>query len=481
MPSTPTRQSETTRYLCAAAYLDRGFANHVITKVLEEEHRAVAPSYGVDVVPVVRHCLTAERRRRLRDLALIGVVLVGGPILLLAGASPAGVVLRLLLLAWAVVFVESAVNRYEVLAARLLRDRFDPAAPQAPLTRRQARLLRELHENERGNVTVYSGFSPFVGCGLDQGGWSFALNAGKGRRDLHETLEPIPFEVEELHDEVVSALRALDLHQVRIEDRLYVNGQDIRDDRRFLPDPFARPGAWADAETLHQFLRNPTQRVRHYTCIQVVDWQGELVLSIFFRCTKAGGNLFVEASYFLLPPLREEYHKIDNLRATPDLAGGAELALKAAIGTIPVLVMAPFHVLAHLTSGLTRWQERRSMRRTIRANPSFDYGATTSIRQSGMSPNYRRYFQRLDREMYVKTLEQRLLDAIIQFLDQHNVDVSDLVERQTTILNNGVMLSGGTIQAESLAVGTGARARAGEAVKNLTNAAPTPARSGSRQ
>jgi hypothetical protein len=98
-----------------------------------------------------------------------------------------------------------------------------------------------------------------------------------------------------------------------------------------------------------------------------------------------------------------------------------------------------------------------------------------------MSPNYRRYFQRLDREMYVKTLEQRLLDAIIQFLDEHNVDVSDLVERQTTILNNGVMLSGGTIQAESLAVGTGARARAGEAVKNLTKAAPTPARSGSRQ
>lgn len=108
MPSTPTQQSETTRYLCAAAYLDRNFANHVITKVLQEEHRAVAPSYGVDIVPVVRHCLAAERRRRLRDIVLIGLVLIGGPLLLLAGASPAGVVLRLLLLAWAVVFVESA-------------------------------------------------------------------------------------------------------------------------------------------------------------------------------------------------------------------------------------------------------------------------------------------------------------------------------------------------------------------------------------
>ena len=48
-----------------------------------------------------------------------------------------------------------------------------------------------------------------MGCGLDEDGWSFALNVGKGRRNLHDVREPIPFEVEELHDEVVSALRAL--------------------------------------------------------------------------------------------------------------------------------------------------------------------------------------------------------------------------------------------------------------------------------
>ncbi|HZD00502.1 MAG TPA: hypothetical protein VFA46_10035 [Actinomycetes bacterium] len=480
MATRPSQPSETTRYLCAAAYLDRRFAEHVITKVLQEEHRAVAPSYGVDIVPVVRHCLTAQRRRQIRDAVLTGLLLVGGPLLLLVGVSPPGAGLRLALLAWSVIFVESCSTRYELLAARLLRDRFHPNAAQAPLTRRHARLIWELQQNERGNVTVYSGFSPFVGCGLDQGGWSFALNVDKGRRELHETLEPKPFEVEELHDEVVSSLHALDMDQVRIEDRLYVNGQDIRDDRRFLPDPFTRPSARTDPAVLHRFLRSPTQRVRHYTCIQVVDWQGELVLSIFFRCTKVGANLFVEASYFLLPPLREDYHKVDNLRATPDLGGAAELALEATVGTVPMLLLAPVHVLGRLMSRLTRWLDRLSMRRTIKANPSFDYGATTSIRQSGMSPSYRRYFQRLDREMYVKIVEQRLLDAIIQFLDEHDVDVSDLVERQTTILNNGVMLSGGSIQAESLAVGTGARARAGEVVKTMAKAVPTPPRPGAR-
>jgi hypothetical protein len=475
------RSTETTRYLCAAAYLDRRFAEHVITKVLQEEHRAVAPSYGVDIVPVVLHCLTAQRRRLTRDVVLTGLVLVGGPLLLLAGGSLPGVGLRLALLAWSVVFVESCINRYEVLGARLLRNRFDPDAVRAPLTARQARLIRELEQNERGNVTVYSGFVPFVGCGLNDGGWSFALNVDKGRRELHETLEPIPFEVEELHDDIVSSLRALNINQMHIEERLYVNGQDIRDDRRFLRHPLTRPGAWTDPAVLRQFLRSPTQRVRHYTCIQVVDWQGELVLSIFFRCTKAGGNLFVEASSFLLPPLREKYHKVDNLRASPDFAGAADLVLKATIGTVPVLLLAPVHVLVRLMSRLTGWLDRRSMRRTIKANPTFDYGATTSVRQSGMSPNYRRYFQRLDSEMYVKIVQQRLLDAIIQFLDEHDVDISDLVERQTTILNNGVMLSGGSIQAESLAVGTGARARAGQAIKSMTKATSTPPRSGARR
>jgi hypothetical protein len=464
------RSTETTRYLCAAAYLHRRFADDVITKVLEEEHRAVAPSYGVDIVPVVRHCLTAQRRRLTRDAVLTGLLLVGGPLLLLAGGSLPGVGLRLAVLAWAGIFVESCINRYEALV-RLLRNRFNPDAAQPPLSRRQARLLRELERNEAGNVTVYSGFSPFVGCGLDEDGWSFALNVGKGRRDLHDVREPIPFEVEELHDEVVSALRALGMDQLRIEGRLYVNGQDIRDDRRFLPNPFARPGAWADPAVVRHYLRFPTQRVRHYTCLQVVDWQGELVLSIFFRCTKAGGNLFVEASRFLLPPLHDRYHKVDNLRATPDVAGAAELALQATVGTVPVLLLAPFHVVGRLLSRLTGWFNRLSMRRAIRANPSFDYGATTSIRQTGMSPRYRRYFQRLDREMYVKIVEQRLLDAIIQFLDEHDVDVSDLVERQTTILNNGVMLSGGSIQAESLAVGAGARAKASQAAKTVKAAA----------
>jgi hypothetical protein len=62
----------------------------------------------------------------------------------------------------------------------------------------------------------------------------------------------------------------------------------------------------------------------------------------------------------------------------------------------------------------------------------------------------------LDKEMYVKVFEKQLLFAVKGFLDAHNIDTSDIQERQTTILNSGVIVQGGEINAEALAVGTGA-------------------------
>jgi hypothetical protein len=59
--------------------------------------------------------------------------------------------------------------------------------------------------------------------------------------------------------------------------------------------------------------------------------------------------------------------------------------------------------------------------------------------------------------MYLKILEHKILDTIVDFLDSRDVDTSDIKERRTTILNNGVIMSGGSIQAQNVAVGRGAK------------------------
>lgn len=57
----PDQHSElsATRHLCAGVYLDRDFRNLVIRKVYNDSRRPVAPSYGFDLVPVVRHAWRA--------------------------------------------------------------------------------------------------------------------------------------------------------------------------------------------------------------------------------------------------------------------------------------------------------------------------------------------------------------------------------------------------------------------------------------
>lgn len=65
-----------TRYLCAAAYLDRGFANRVIWELLASR-RAVAPSANFEVGSVIRHCLRARRNILIRDLVLAAIVILG--------------------------------------------------------------------------------------------------------------------------------------------------------------------------------------------------------------------------------------------------------------------------------------------------------------------------------------------------------------------------------------------------------------------
>jgi hypothetical protein len=69
-------RTEATRYLCAGAELDEVFSDHIVSELFTQLKRAAAPSYGFDLVPIVKHCFRGRRRRALRDLALVAAILV---------------------------------------------------------------------------------------------------------------------------------------------------------------------------------------------------------------------------------------------------------------------------------------------------------------------------------------------------------------------------------------------------------------------
>ncbi|WP_348541546.1 hypothetical protein [Streptomyces sp. SAI-133] len=274
---------DVTRYLCAAAYVDESFAERVVEDLLADEAGAVAASPDIDLVTVVRHCLTAQELRQRRDLRLtaafavlavfaplwlvfatvlpssaqlargrasratrghhqpesrllvgtaitavitvlvafaFGVLLAALPapgfVSWLLGAYLAGVPAVLLSLA-TVVFAYVTVVRHDLAVDRLLRTTMTREAfarqprPTVPRRKWMAERLAAIREAQDGNVTVYSGYTPFIGYAEAASQWSLAvplLPAGHPMGGITRPGGPEAFTVTELVDHVRARLRA---------------------------------------------------------------------------------------------------------------------------------------------------------------------------------------------------------------------------------------------------------------------------------
>jgi hypothetical protein len=447
---------DSTRYLCAGAHLDRTFRLGVIESLVEERHRAVEIPVGVDIEAVVRHALLAERRLLGRNLLLLPVFLLGAFYLISFATQDSytrqlsNVMYALWLIAAVIVFFE---NLAKSSTLRSLRKGGNGVSYRGTGTSSQPSPLA--CEGE-GNLVVYSGFSPFVGAGYEIGGWSFVIRLDSQKQDLGVRLEPIPFKDSELYAHMRSRLEELELKELQIKDKLYVNGQDVREDVRFMPDPMAPPKRKIDRSIVDAFEDDPSQAVRHYMGIHLIQWKGEVVVSCFLRINQQGYHLFVEASYFLLPPVKEDYYSVDAL--PPDVSARELFGFaSSSIISGPVLcAIAPFAIWAKVNEAWRRSAARNATEQMIKQNHSFDYGCRSTIRSIAASTNYRRYFQKLDKEMGVKLVARCVLDSLVDFLDGKNVDTSEIKERTSVILNNGVIVSGGSIQAETFTAGQGA-------------------------
>lgn len=442
--------TEVTRLMCAAAYLDGTFAQDVVDGVLHEHHRAVQIPPGIDVATVAKHCVAACQQKVVRDVLLTADVLLT---VVLAAVTKSGLWLVVgLLLAWAIVLWDVWSATYQVVVKRLNPLAFASHSPPEPTDPKIAGRISELSAERNGNLTVYSGFLPFSGAGLRAGGWSFVVDLRKGNDALGQHTDPVAPTVIELYSGVRRALAALGMTNVQIKDRLFVSGSDIREDRTLLPDPLGRPRSRVDPGVMGHYVTYPTHRIRHYQCTEIIDWRGELVVSLFLRFAVSGGRLFCELSKFVLMPLKEEFHRLDHMggrlrpgdvlsMVTRSLFLTPGLSLRA-----PTVVLRPFR----------RSRELSDSTKQVEDDPFFDYGAPRTALDRARSGNYRRYFQMLDKEMYVKMLERTVLDTIVEILDEHGVDTAELTESRSTIINNGIMMPQGTVQADSVAVGTGA-------------------------
>lgn len=453
-PATPRFARDVTRYLCAAVHIDSDFARKAVEQILEEPRRAVASSPGVDLGCVLRHALAARRRQVRRDIVLS--VLLLAVVISLPLTFGATFVLGWLV-AWLIVAAESLSVHYGVVAGQLKRENFDHTRAPRPLSTEMRRRIEAIERRDRGNVVVFSQYAPFIGYGEATSTWSFALDTARPEPGK----QIVPFTVHDLNDHLAARVGDLKLPGVHVENLLLVNGADLLyeiDDHtrgELLPDTAGPPREKVSQDLLRVLREDGKGRARPYLAIRVTGWSGELAATLFLRCALLSDHkmLFIEGSSSLLAPVREHYRIADRLLGSPTLRQWWTLVSAAALLAPVRLLKAPFSVTAGIFGPYLQFRKQRRQAREIR-HRSFNYGASFSMRDAASDRLYYRYFQQLDRELYAKTVEHRVLDALVEFMEHHNIDSSDLIQRQTTINNMGLYANGNVTFKDS-AVGIG--------------------------
>ncbi|WP_228974419.1 hypothetical protein [Streptomyces sp. DH12] len=454
--------------------------------------------------------------------AALSAASLPGPLAWLAGGYLLGIPALLAVVACCALTVRTVVAEEADVDARLRgalrRDAFDPEGLPRPghLEPWAAARIAAVSDAQRGNVSCYSGHSPFVGYGRRDGEWTLSVpllpaDAGPERRsgpvtgfdawDLVERLRhrlrgaaeepgtPLPD-----HGEGRGAGRGVAGHEGQdrrgaegqgeqgaggrdgarrapgaegpiaglvVEDRVFVSGREAVRDRRLLPDPLRPPATRLPPETLRWIARHPDGAARHFLTSHVPLWGGEIVPTHFLHVAVEGRTLHLRCERFVLGPVRRDMHLVDLLPpGAPSARRRRSLALRALRRSGSALWAAPRSCLSDALADRRRRVRRRHETRAACDDPAYDRGARISVRDLAQGPEYFHHFQLVDALRTLNALDRHALAAVRDFLDDHGVDTADFRTQTQTILNNGVLQTGGVSVVGNQAVGTGAQATA---------------------
>lgn len=448
---------ETTRYLAAATQLDLRYARLVVDGIVGEPFCAVAPAAGADVVVVTRWALAALRRRAQRD-AVLTFLLIAGVVAAVAAWSwiPVAVMAALAVL---VVAYERWVRDVKIIARLMLRRRFQahdaPSSPSPSIEQR----LAVVGQQQKGNLVVFRGKSAFVGSGQGVVHDRILVNVALGKKGKDgKRQSPIPFSTPELHAALVTALRNMDFAEMRVGQRLFINGEHVAANPQLLPDDLGPPVADAPPDLLYDGCVRPTSDARTYVCAEIGGWKGQLVVSLFARAVQVRGSLQVEWRFHVLPPLHSYLLQIDRQYELPKIRQSVKAVGSGLLWFAPALATAPVTFARYATLPLRDQARIRKQSYRIRNGYVFNYGSPRSIRENPISYRRPHDFVAGDQLTFILLAQHTMLRALGRFLKTHKVDMKQFADQEQTLIKKINNYNVDKINASNVSVGTKSRA-----------------------
>jgi hypothetical protein len=396
-------------------------------------HRAVVPSRGIDLVPVIRHCLKARKMQLLRDVLLAALLFLGlflstGPLILMmiiafflsflpkpdwerrslgskvlgaaAGVATIAIIGTIAGIFVLLIYVRSKVESsggslplpglgltagsvlggliyfcavggtlgyYCYVRNKALGEWLNPDAQAPPFARSSERVekrLAEINAAQYGNLTLYSGETPFKWrkadetIGANERAWSISieLNREGAPRNL---LDPAPrgrvrIDPVELH--IALRRRLLELNDpglppneriaaLSVDDHVAGEGR-FRWDSPLVDTVRQIPYSQVSGEAVTALIRNPQAGLRYYQRVSISD-EGQLVLaqnqpvigsvdqevvvSAFVYVAVEGHMCYLQFVPTSLSPVGDYYHAIEELTHSSDYVNadiGARISVR---------------------------------------------------------------------------------------------------------------------------------------------------------
>lgn len=469
-PQTPPRQVApqlpiaprdlATRYLCAATYLDSTLAETAARTLVDDQHRAVHPSIGVDLTAVARHAAAAHGMFWARRLAIaITRVLVPAILIYVYTSGPMKNVEFLpfdlelppldwvpwLIFGWVgTIFLASFLFHWLALDKAVKAVSTHGASGSHPRTLAPGAEQRLADLGPR-NTVVFSGSfgngNPFTGSGVQVASWTITMDISSARDagtpgGRGQTGRIEPFNAVDLHEWLAASVPGVTFSGLTAQERLYVSGLEAPLVPGLVPYPDRAPATVLPVEVLRSVLIQPTNYARTYLCFEQSKWGGQTEFTYLVRAQiLQGKTLFVEGVALAMFPISARY-----LTATTiplDVPGRIGPCIRLTRRTLRHDLFANLFRDRTAKESAAGGQDAPAHQSVLRGVDGSlrDHGALISIRQFVAAAEKESLFAEADEHMYLAVLERRILEQTVEFLRRRGVDTSEF-ERQASVVHN---------------------------------------------
>jgi len=453
-----------TRLMCATTYLQAPFADDVAGTLLDPMAKAITPSWGVDMVTLIRNTVKSRRRRLARDMRL-GFVFWGAIFLILAVLSlvptqeisliRAGfLVPAIAVVAYAIglVLVFFHYDQVRTSVLDVMNPDLDPAEQGIKLGEEDEKRLADLGN---ANVIVFPSYHPFSGFGSTLDTWNLTFD-----------LEPqpstglVPNEVEDfspmdLHKYLLSDLkeRTPDLWTGDILFALGATADKIKNpDGSMAVVPSQHtwtdwPASRVPQEVIDRYVLKPEENNRSYAVFARTAWRGEVIVFGLVRSERIGRKVFIEGRTHALLPIKGSFRD-NKYVASYSNRTFTQVLWPTLKNTHWLLAGGAYRRIRRRYNISWYVYEMKKLTRLLNKGIPRNYGGGESIREQAQSPNTMKYNATVDEVMYYRVLTRHVMSSLDTFLTAHCADLTEFRRQANEIINRTEILLSDADKAE---------------------------------